>query len=99
MVAIVRKTSVAPLPAATWDELSEQVLTAGQPVNVRVTGFGNVPDEGVTVMSYFADDPAVIVEGPELFMEKLNALVCVVTVNAIVVFAVSGPDVPPTAIA
>jgi hypothetical protein len=74
------------------------VLTAGHPVNVIVTGFGNVPDEGVTLMSYFADDPAAIVEGPELFMEKLNAPACVVTVSGIVVFAVSGPDVPVTAI-
>ena len=63
-----------------------------------VTGFGNVPDEGVTVMSYFAEDPAVIVGGPELFMEKLNAPACVVTVSEIVVFAVRAPDVPLTAI-
>lgn len=95
---MVIKTSVGPLPDATSDELSEQVLTAGQPVNVIFTEFGNVPDEGVTLMSYFAEDPAVIAGGPELFMEKLNALACVVTVSEIVVPAVSAPDVPATAI-
>jgi hypothetical protein len=39
-----------------------------------------VPVEGVTVMSYFPDDPAAIVAGPELDSEKLNAL-CTVSVN------------------
>lgn len=90
--------SVPPLPAATWDELRVHVLTAGQPVNVSATGFGNVPDEGVTVMSYFADDPTVIVGGPELLMEKLNAPVCAVTARGMIVFAVSEPDAPVTVI-
>ena len=93
---MVRKTSVVPLPAATCEELSEHVLTAGQPVNVRTTGFGNVPKEGVTVMSYFAEAPTAIVAGPELLIVKLNALLC--TVRAMVVFAVSEPDVPITVI-
>jgi hypothetical protein len=61
-------------------------------VDVRVTGFGNVPTEGVTVMSYFPEAPTAIVAGPELLIVKLNALLC--TVTAMVVFAVSEPEVP-----
>jgi hypothetical protein len=72
------------------------VLTAGQPVNVRATGFGNVPAEGVTVMSYFPEDPTTMVAGPELLIEKLKALLC--TVSEIVVLAVCEPDVPVTVI-
>jgi hypothetical protein len=92
VVATVRKTSAVPLPAATFAVLSEQVLTAGQPVNVRATGFGNVPLDGVIVTSYFADDPIAIVAGPELLIVKLNAF----TLKEIVVFAVRAPDVPMT---
>lgn len=92
MVATVRKTSVVPLPAATCAVLREQVLTAGQPVNARATGFGNVPLEGVIVTSYFADDPIAIVAGPELLIVKLNAF----TVKEIVVLAVRAPDIPTT---
>ena len=82
------------LPAVTCAVLSEQVLTAGQPVNVRATGFGKVPAEGVIVTSYFADDPTAIVAGPELLMVKLNAI----TESDIFVLAVRDPDVPVTAI-
>ena len=82
------------LPAATCAVLREHVLTAGQPVNVRTTGFGNVPAEGVIVTSYFADDPIAIVAGPELLMVKLNAI----TERVIVVLAVRDPEVPLRAI-
>ena len=82
------------LPAATCAVLSEHVLTAGQPVNVRATVFGKVPAEGVIVTSYFADDPTAIVAGPELLMVKLNAI----TENEIVVFAVREAEVPMTLI-
>jgi hypothetical protein len=71
------------------------VLTAGQPVNVRATVFWKVPAEGVTVTSYFADDPTAIVAGPELLMVKLNAI----TERDIFVLAIRDPDVPVTAIA
>lgn len=75
---------------------SEQVAEAGQPVTVSATGFGNAPVEGVTVMSYFPDDPGEIVAGPELLIEKLNEPVC--TVKATTVFDVSDADVPMTVI-
>ena len=68
------------------------MLTAGQPVNAIATGFGKVPLDGVTVTSYFADDPTAIVAGPELLIVKLNAF----TVKEIVVFAVRPPDIPMT---
>jgi hypothetical protein len=93
-VATVRKTLAVPLPAATTAVSNEQVLAAGHPVNERATGFGNVPVEGVIVMSYLAEDPETIVAGPELLIEKLNALFC--TVSASVVFSVNDPDVPVT---
>ena len=95
VVATVRKISVVPLPAAICAVLSEQVLTAGQPVNVRATGFGKVPAEGVIVTSYFADDPIAIVAGPELVIMKSNAI----TERDIFVPAVRDPDIPVTAIA
>jgi hypothetical protein len=94
VVATVRKTSDVPLPAAISALSSEQVLTSGQPVNVRTTGFGNVPLDGVIVTSYFADDPIAIVAGPELLMLKLNAI----TENEMVVFAVREAEVPMTVI-
>jgi hypothetical protein len=90
------KTSVVPLPEGTVALSSEQAAEAGQPVTVKATGLGNVPMEGVTVMSYFPDDPEEIVAGPELFIEKLNTPAC--TVKATTVFAVSDPDVPVTVI-
>lgn len=94
MVVTVSKTSVVLLPAATCVVLSEQVLTAGQPVNVRATGFGNVPMDGIIVMSYFADAPIAIVAGPELLIVKLNAI----TVREMAVFAITAPVVPVTVI-
>jgi len=95
-VATLRRTFVVPLPEATVALSSEQVDETGQPVTVRTTGFGNVPVEGVTVMSYFPDDPGEIVAGPELLMEKLNGVTC--TVKATTVFDVSDADVPMTVI-
>jgi len=95
VVATVRKTSLVPLPAATCAVLSEQVLTAGQPVNVSATGFGNVPLDGAIVTSYFADDPIAMVAGPELLIVKLNAI----TERVIVVLAVRAAEVPLTPIA
>jgi hypothetical protein len=74
--------------------LNEHVLTAGQPVNVRATGFGKVPAEGVIEMSYFADDPTAIVAGPELLIMKLNAI----TEREMAVFARTAPEVPVTVI-
>jgi hypothetical protein len=91
-VATVRKTSVVPLPAATCVELREHVLAAGHPVNDSATGFGNMPTEGVTVMSYFPEDPATMFGGPELLIEKLNALLCTVSDSEAPAFA--DPDVP-----
>ena len=76
----MRKTSVAPLPAPIAALSNVQVVPRGQPKNVSATGFGKVPDEGVTVMSYFAEFPAIIAAGPELESEKLNAL-CTTSVN------------------
>lgn len=78
-VATVRETFVVPLPAGTCVAESVQVLAAGHPVNVIATAAGNVPAEGLTVMSYFAGEPAVITAGPELLIEKLNAPVCTVS--------------------
>jgi hypothetical protein len=49
-------------------------MGAVQPVTVKATAFGNVPAEGVTLMSYFPEDPAATVAGPELLIEKLNVL-------------------------
>jgi hypothetical protein len=74
VVDTVRKTSVVPLPAAIVELSKVQVVPSGQPRNVKATGFGKVPDEGVTVMLYFAEFPAVIEAGPEFDSEKLNAL-------------------------
>jgi hypothetical protein len=91
---MVRKTSDVPLPAAISALSSEQVLTSGHPLNVRATGFGKDPAEGVIVTSYFADDPTTIVAGPELLMLKLNAI----TENEMVVFAVREAEVPMTVI-
>jgi hypothetical protein len=65
---------------------SEQLAEAGQPVKARATKLGNVPVEGVSVMPYFPDDPAAIVAGPELVIEKLNVLLC--TEKGMTVFAV-----------
>lgn len=95
-VATVRKTSVVPLPAPTVELSSEQLAEVGQPVKPSATGFGNVPVEGVSVMSYFPDDPAAIVAGPELFMEKLKVLLC--TMKEMTVVAICAPDVPVTVI-
>ena len=47
-------------------------------------------------MSYFPDEPAAIVAGPELFIEKLNVLLC--TMKEVRVVAVCDPDVPVTVI-
>jgi hypothetical protein len=55
-------------------------------MNDRVAGFGNALPDGVMVMSYFPDDPASIVAGPELLIEKLNGAGC--TLKATVVLAV-----------
>jgi hypothetical protein len=85
-----------PLPAETVELSSEHVAEAGHPVKARATAFGNVPVEGVIVMSYFPDDPAAIVAGPELFIEKLNVLLC--TMKGMTVVAVCDPDVPVTVI-
>ena len=68
----------------------------GQPATDSTAGFGNALPEGVIVMSYFAEDPTSIVEGPELLIEKLNGAAC--TVKATMVLAVSDPDVPMTVI-
>ena len=95
MVATVRKTSVVPLFAAIEAVSNVQVVPRGQPKNVSATAFGKVPDEGVTVMSYLAEFPAIIVAGPEFDREKLNAL-CTTSVNSAV--ALTKPDVPVTAI-
>ena len=65
-------------------------------MNERTTALGNVPEEGVIVMSYFPEDPTAIVAGPELESEKLNAVAC--TMKAITVLAVCEPDVPVTVI-
>jgi len=70
----VRKTSVVPLPAAIVELSKVQVVASGQPRNVKATAFGNAPDDGVTVMSYFAEFPAVIEVGPELESENVNVL-------------------------
>ena len=92
----VTKTSVLPLPACTTVELREHVAAEGQPVTDSTAGFGNGLPEGVTVTSYFAEDPTSIVAGPELLIEKLNGAAC--TVKATTVFGVSDPDVPMTII-
>jgi len=47
-------------------------------------------------MSYFPDDPAAIMAGPELVIEKLNVLLC--TMKEVRVVAVCDPDVPVTVI-
>jgi hypothetical protein len=96
LVAMVRKTSVAPLPAAIVVVSNEQAAPKGQPVTVSATGFGKVPVEGVTVMSYFPEDPAAIVAGPGLLIEKLKVLLC--TTKEITVLAVCDPHVPVTVI-
>lgn len=87
---------MAPLPADTSIEFSEQVVAEGQPVIDSTAGFGNALPEGVIVMSYFAEDPTSIVAGPELLIEKLNGAAC--TVKATTVFDVSDADVPTTVI-
>jgi hypothetical protein len=78
VVATVRKTSLVPLPAAIVAVSNEQTVGATQPVTVSATGFGNVPVEGVIVMSYFPEDPAAIDGGPELLIEKLKVLLCTI---------------------
>ena len=92
----VRKTSAVPLPMGTCDELSEHVLTAGHPAKISVTGLGKTPLEGVTVTSYFPDDPATMVAGPEPVSEKLKLPAWMV--NVIAVLAVREPEVPTTVI-
>ena len=83
-----------PLPAATTAVSNEHVAAVGHPEYERATGFGNVAVEGVIVMSYLAEDPATIVGGPELLIEKLNALFCTVSASTVLTF--NGPDVPVT---
>jgi hypothetical protein len=96
---------VAALPALTCVELSEHAVTEGHSehviteehaVNVKVTGLGKVPDEGVTTTAYWPEEPIVIVAGPELLMLKLNAPPMVCTVRETEIFAVCEPDVPVT---
>ena len=66
-------TPVVPPPAGICDALSEHVLAAGQPANVRATGFGNVPEDGTTLRLYVADWPAMTACDPEVLLtEKLN---------------------------
>lgn len=66
-------TGVVPLPAGICDVLSEHVLAAGQPADVRARGFGNVPEDGATLRLYVADCPAMTACGPEVLLtEKLN---------------------------
>jgi hypothetical protein len=76
VVATVRKTSLVPLPATIVAVSNEQTVGAAQAVTVSATAFGNVPVEGVSVMSYFPKDPAAIDGGPELLIEKLKVLLC-----------------------
>ena len=93
---IVRKTSAVPLPAATCVEFREHVMTEGQGVKVKATGFGKEPDDGVIVTSNLAEAPTATDAGPVLLIEKLNGPAC--TVKEMIVFSVSEPDVPITVI-
>ena len=92
----MRETPVVPLPPATCVELREHVLAAGHPVNDSATGFAKVPAEGATVMSYLPEDPATMVAGPELLIEKLNAVLW--TVSDSVALALAEPEVAVTVI-
>ena len=86
---------MAPLSADIVALSKVQVVPRGQPKNVSSTELGNVPLDGVTLMSYLAEAPATVVAGPELDREKLNAL-CTTSVNSAV--ALTKPEVPLTVI-